>query len=633
MNRIKYYSSIIIFCITWLIISELYVWHMENFQSEFPYVTFYRAQQYTQDEMAKDIKVAADKNSLKVFAVKQKINSFNTKSIIIYSTCDVETELKKSAYISAGNYNSIFLGNISVHYEKWDNIDRIDDFSEYHYIGNEKNATEFKKTLVDKYGGKFPQPGYITLNYKKNTVLIWGIAFSFLLLLSVYQIVLEKKALTICVLMGESIWHIVVKKSLTDLFVFLIAFFMSQSFIGIYGNTYSSNDISYWMFGGFIIINFLLYIPSLKINFKKNLLNSTNKGIFVFSYIYKILVMIIFIILAAKCIESIKTGADYYKQKDFFVKYQDYVYCKIELDDSNQTIAVRFDLYNEKMSEEKAMSLNQIVSYSNSNVYIYADSGAIPYLKEAFSELENFEFENKVYFLLPENANANDAKETWEAYYRGEYESQTIFYKSKVKIISTYRPKSINIDSSRKKNPIIILNNMRTADMEFMNPYLIDNTMYKITANEWVDFLEKNQIDKDLSCLTNIYENYQFTWKEKQRLLVLGIGIFILLSLLESIVVSSILQYEYQVNAMEIVLKKVIGYTFINRYKKMFFVTILGDIFGLLIVVFLFINSGSLVYSFVGGTVLCLLEMGIIVNKTLRMEKQHINKILKGGIM
>lgn len=193
MNRIKYYSSIIIFCITWLIISELYVWHMENFQSEFPYVTFYRAQQYTQDEMTKDIKVAADKNSLKVFVVKQKINSFNTKSIIIYSTCDVETELKKSAYISAGNYNSIFLGNISVHYEKWDNIDRIDDFSEYHYIGNEKNATEFKKTLVDKYGGKFPQAGYITLNYKKNTVLIWGIAFSFLLLLSVYQIVLEKK--------------------------------------------------------------------------------------------------------------------------------------------------------------------------------------------------------------------------------------------------------------------------------------------------------------------------------------------------------------------------------------------------------------------------------------------------------
>ena len=92
MKNVKYYSSFIIFLIAWLLISELYVLHMENFQSEFPYMTFYRPKKVEQEIMLEDIEKSATKNSLKIFLVEQNINSLSSKTINIYSTTDLKKE-------------------------------------------------------------------------------------------------------------------------------------------------------------------------------------------------------------------------------------------------------------------------------------------------------------------------------------------------------------------------------------------------------------------------------------------------------------------------------------------------------------------------------------------------------------
>lgn len=633
MKKVKYYSSFIIFLIAWLLISELYVLHMENFQSEFPYVTFYRPQKTSQEVMLEDIRESANKNSLKLFLVEQKINSLSSKTINIYATSDLREEMKCKAFVSAGGYNSFFLGRVKVCYKNWSQIKNIDNFSTYYYVGKREDAIELKKELVDKYGGKFPQAGYITLNYERNVILVWIVAFSFLILFSVYQNLLERKTVAVRVLMGESLLLVALKCFFLDVIVFGLELVVSQTFIGLYGNTLIANKISYFTFVAFIVIDFLLYVSYLNINFQKSLKNTSNKGILLFSYSYKIVIISIFIVLVSGCVELIFSGIDYYYQKGFFAEHKNYSYSKIELDDGEQTNHMRYKFYNKCVEEEKAITLNQIESYSSSDIYIYADVGAVTYLKERIPELNGMNIDNKVYFLVPEGVSTNEVQETWESYYHGEYDSEEIYYTSNRKIISTFRPDSLSINSSREENPIIILNTMKLDDKDFINPYLIDNTIYKISNKEWNSFLETNGIDKNLSCLTNVYENYQIYWKQNQRLLILGVGVLILLLLLESIITSTILHYEYQINAIEIVVKKILGYSFFHRYKNMILITLLGDLIGITLSALLFFNNKSLNFSLWGVIILCSFEVVILVKRTLHFESQQINKILKGGVL
>lgn len=116
MKKVKFFSGCIIFMIAWLLVSEIYVLYLENFESRFPYVTFYRPADVKQEVMLGDIKKCAEKNSLKVFLVEHNIQSLFSTTVNIYSTSDVGGYLKEKAYISPGVYKSIFLGSIKVKY-------------------------------------------------------------------------------------------------------------------------------------------------------------------------------------------------------------------------------------------------------------------------------------------------------------------------------------------------------------------------------------------------------------------------------------------------------------------------------------------------------------------------------------
>ena len=55
MKKIKYIISGLLIAAVFGIIGELYVWHMENFESAYTYVTMYSQKNVSQEEMVEDI--------------------------------------------------------------------------------------------------------------------------------------------------------------------------------------------------------------------------------------------------------------------------------------------------------------------------------------------------------------------------------------------------------------------------------------------------------------------------------------------------------------------------------------------------------------------------------------------------
>jgi len=224
MNRIKYIFGAILIFLVLIFIGEIYVWHVEDFETEFKYVTFYAQKNISQKEMLEDIYEAGKNNNVDVFLVEHKINNSFSSNISIYCTAGVEKYLENNSDIIKGKFESIFLGNIKVKIYSLSEVPDISKFTEYRMIGSNKDIIEFKKDLIDKYGGKFPQEGYSSIDSQLDISIIWGITFSLLLFMTLFDINKSKKEVVIRILSGERLITIIAKKIALDLTVFGMIF-------------------------------------------------------------------------------------------------------------------------------------------------------------------------------------------------------------------------------------------------------------------------------------------------------------------------------------------------------------------------------------------------------------------------
>ena len=88
-------------------------------------------------------------------------------------------------------------------------------------------------------------------------------------------------------------------------------------------------------------------------------------------------------------------------------------------------------------------------------------------------------------------------------------------------------------------------------------------------------------------------------------------------------------------NAMEISLKKVLGYRFYEMHKRFISVNLLENIAVVILIciVSLFISNASVGIALLVGALLTIIEMAIIFTNVMWVEKTNISKSLKGGCL
>jgi len=227
LKKAKYITSAILFCIVFVFIGEFYVWHLEFFDSEFDYTTFYLQRDTTQAEMINDIIIAAKDNGVGVFTIDRKIENIFSATLNIYCTDGVAEYLNKKSNLISGSYKSIFLGNVDVNILPFFEIPDISTQTVYSLIGDYDAQVVFKQTLVDKYAGKFPQRG----NSSNDTPLmifgVWFIVLSLFLLMTLYDVALLKKEVIVRMISGEHLSHFVARNVLKDIIAYIVLFVFS----------------------------------------------------------------------------------------------------------------------------------------------------------------------------------------------------------------------------------------------------------------------------------------------------------------------------------------------------------------------------------------------------------------------
>lgn len=175
MKLIKFFTGVLLIFIVFIFIGEIYVWNLDTFETEYKYVTFYLQENTTKLEMVNDIYNAANKEKVDVFVVDKKVNSLYSENIKIYGTsAEVKDYLANNSEVKEGEFESIFIGNVKVEFCDWTEIPDISKVEYYYVIGSDENIINFKKSLVDKYAGRFPKEGYQAVNSRMYIGVVWS---------------------------------------------------------------------------------------------------------------------------------------------------------------------------------------------------------------------------------------------------------------------------------------------------------------------------------------------------------------------------------------------------------------------------------------------------------------------------
>jgi len=156
--------------------------------------------------------------------------------------------------------------------------------------------------------------------------------------------------------------------------------------------------------------------------------------------------------------------------------------------------------------------------------------------------------------------------------------------------------------------------------------------MYDITENEIDSFLKKYELTDQINIQSNVFEVYEHRLNIILRSMKLSIVLSILLLAIESSLIFFIILMEYRFNSKELALQKILGYSVLERNRKLILITLLSSMLSILIMfVILKLGGFKIGIHFIWiAIVLALIEILYLINRAIAIEKRRLTSILKG---
>ncbi|EGI2114996.1 DUF1430 domain-containing protein [Listeria monocytogenes] len=654
MKTIKYIISLCIIFIGILIIGESHIFRLNNFYTDFDNTTLYLQKDTNDVEMANDILNSAKSNDVEVFTFIKSPRSIFLNEYVIYGTSNVKSYINKNLDISERKYTSLFLGDVDFKFKDLKSITSFKDVHNFYIIGKPNSVHQFKMDLIDKYAGNHPQKGFISNELRNTAICIWLLIIGVTLLLTYYDTILQKKENLIRVTMGESIHKIIWKNILLDSLFYLSTFGVILYILSKYTHVFYQFKISLILFFLLIILNALIYFNLYFYNLKEAFSNtSSSKKLLSLNYGLKLITIIITVFIISSNISLILQAYDLYKQKPFFESYSNYNYTRLEyrlienkdgtITDSQQDGIVQEKFYRQFFKKFNATLLTNISDLLDTNG-VLANKNAFKYLSHQIKELKSSNLDKDIYFLIPKKLSNNieiiSQLKNAINFYEGEgfaYNYDVIYYEDNINIINI--DENYTYGSQLVENPVIIYNNVNRDKLkspiskDTQNVNYVHDIMYDISNKEFNNFIKQNNLQGQIVSKTNVMDSYNKNWNNAKRVLYINLVFTILVLILEFIVITSIIKLEYEVNSIELSIKKVLGYSMIEKNKKIILITFITTIISIIstLIAASILQLDKTFYLAIGGTVILVLELLVIAFYIYKIERSKIQKILKGG--
>lgn len=655
MRKIKYIISFLVIFLVLLFNGESFQFYISDIESQYYNTSLYLPDYEKPDEMIQDIKNTANKYDVEIFAVVENIkNAFYTEKTFF---CDEKTkyDIQKKNDIEEKKYISVFSGITDIKFKLLEEIENIANVNEYYLIGATDDIQQFKMDLIDKYGGNHPQEGYEDSGVLVTSILLWMIAGIIILILSFYHVIYQKKENFIKISLGQNINALIVKNIILDAIIYCMMFCVAFFILRFYTSVKFHIKISIYFLVAIVFLNSILFLTLKFYDIKKVLSNAiVSKKLLFMNYVLKVISCIITITIVSGNILIIANSLEFYSQKEFFKKYEKYSYVHLDYklrlneegtveDKIKESTIVREKFYRKFFKKFNAILLAQLTFDDEKNIMI-ANKNAFDYLKENISELNSKVGNKEIYFIIPDKYRKNneliEELKNWVRNFEGKsfsFDFDIIYYKNNASLIAI-NEQNFN-GSTYLSKPIIIYNNLDASvanykiDTEwFKNSYEYD-IMYHLDNQQLQKFIEDNNLLGEIHSTTNVFENYMYHWNILKRSMYISVVLSLLILCLEYIVIKYIIKLEYEANAIELSIKKVLGYSLWQKNGKILILTLITSLTSISIacIMGIFFKISETKFIIVGGLLITVLELTAILSSIKKLEKTNIQKILKGG--
>lgn len=493
---------------------------------------------------------------------------------------------------------------------------------------------------------------------------IFGILLLLLLIYCYIDASMQKKEIAIRVIHGESPLYHYLKTVLTDSAVFAVIFLTGWLIQKKYTMLYRPCADVYWLLIPFFVFLWIANLHLLRISPKEIVFGHQRsaKLLILMSVLSTVAAVTtcLFITLTIPLLSSVR----HYKEgKPFFEAHSDYYFVGIwsevydqmqDMNDPNKTYL--FD--QRKFLKETDAELHPILMMLESDYamssqplwqMIYSNHYALPYYHSVIPESEQVDLEqNDAAFLVPSNLPATERQkaiqfllqefETYEGYRPDKTHTQIIEFQPKTKII--FFQNDIKTHFGFADLPVICIasDTYSRPDADRLNInhvfYFQNETMiFKSPDPERIKELHQNL--RGTPILSNALELYLHDYHLQASYLIISIIMIILITVFYIAVLYTILRLDYQMNAMELAIRKTLGdsiYQKNHRQFEMVEIMFIIDLVLSCLAVHLTHRSTYLTAIIVSAAMLLISYM-LLFCIIRRIERQKITRILKGGAL
>lgn len=649
MKYVKFIITIMVVLLCFTVSSELFQLHLQTFSS--PYF-FIDIENEDRSQVYSLVVSATDKYHENVFSIERKnIDAFHSK-LILYADEDTQEILFRKHNISSGEFKSLFSGSTEVVVLPFEEVINNNKVVRYYFTGKKDTVVSIRQNIYLKmatsYVHKEKAPIHDILIYG-----IWIITLGFILLLTWIDIQYSQKHDFLRISMGESVGKIILEKILTDvifnvlIFSSIYVFLKSKIFMG-----YKCNFV-YNILALFFLFNSVLYLTLIKVEYKEVIYGANINGkLLINTYLLQAVVEILMIVSLSSNLESIQDSRKDLAPCDTITHLSEYN--SISITPANQVLQneekvneVESDIYLDAYLQNKVLLSTFCAAIHDEPVIVLNEEA----VNNVVSDPKVFEKESYKDFVvyIPEKKyaeiddyNVEFAVSTTAENFFGleNYSFEARKYShTEVVYFDIRNVSDLPLGADMISDPVIVYCNLSDSQIREM----IENNAYIDFGDKWVNvlfnienpsfFSEKITEKLDEIQLINVSELCNQYRNKLIRGVLLNSIFSVFLFVLTVLLISVITKIEYLVNSKELALKKIFGYSILQRNA----VTIAINIFSVFIA---FITGAILseMYSIfniltVGIVSLLVLSVNciLILISMIFTEKNNTIHILKGG--
>lgn len=666
LKTVKLFVCSLLILIAVTIGGDLFQDYLSHFEYSFDSTSMSLPFKVNGEEMTSELLQKAKEHNVCFFTIQRSYYGIYKSTIRIYfSDPAVMKEIEKRCNIKEQTYHSVFFGETIVTTDSFENSSNKLLTGNYYLLGDSNDLLSFKLSLMQKYGGGLIKEGYDPMNDRPLIILSWIIVLIVFSLLNLFEYFINHKQNALLISMGMSPAKLIIKNIAIDVSVILTVYLIIRIITSRFTNPQFYQIYHFIFLLLLILIDIISYLKISRINIQHSLKGSkSQKPLLISCYAAKYIATALTMALIASNLIVIASALSWKSQEDFWDNYGSYnqLSARIVRDDGEfssyylSSLDMNYKAYCHFFNKANATIMSVIADeeFFGQTVIAY-NKNSTEYLQNILKSIDFSTLkENKVYALLPEkyymgHFNSSQKEELdrmgnylidWDGSYSEGVE--IIYYNNNAKLLALER--NSDFDCKYYKNPIVLFVNIdeeknpriNTGDNNIgSNSYF---TIYNISSNEFEAFMRED-CPKGYNVQvfsSNVQEQYQYKLSIAEKTLFINSFLSILFILLNLIITLVTIRMDYSINAVELSLKKIMGYSLFERHKAIItgsFICLFVSIITATVINSIFDFIKNPLYILLSGILFLTADLAVIAITIKKTEREQVSKILKGGAL